>query len=393
MAHQLRSPKAISTASTTHSVAIHDELLRARLENAHVAFQQALFHQDKDYLRSIHAATKTVNPIIKFTNVFRLFQKHRQLFRNGEKISVAQIKPKLYLVENGRGKWHEIYQIVRSLWSLPYSRGYGRRLRFVVFDEHHEAVIGILGLQSPPADLSCRDELFSYPSQRKLELVNHTLDAHTVGAIPPYSHILGGKLVAGLLASDAVRRAYWRTYISKKTTINDRLISQPLVAITTTSAFGRSSIYNRLKYQNRLLAEPIGYTKGYGMVHFDDHYNDIKTWLESKGLLVPSGFGHGPKVRWQNTTIALRALGLPTELLRHGLAREVFLFRLTTSLERGMSGGAFGRPIALGMDDYSKFWTERWAVPRSKRMPNWSRFESVEWINSTLRNLADSVTG
>jgi len=38
--------------------------------------------------------------------------------------------------------------------------------------------------------------------------------------------------------------------------------------IATTSALGRSSIYNRLRYRSRPLMFPVGYTSGWGEFHF-----------------------------------------------------------------------------------------------------------------------------
>lgn len=78
-------------------------------------------------------------------------------------------------------------------------------MRFAVYDEYHDTVIGITGFPSPPADLACRDSLFQYPPKKKLSFVNRTMDVYTIGAIPPYSNILGGKLVAGLVSCDEIR--------------------------------------------------------------------------------------------------------------------------------------------------------------------------------------------
>ena len=42
------------------------------------------------------------------------------------------------------------------------------------------------------------------------------------------------------------------------------------VLITTTSALGRSSIYNRLRFDGRHVFKSIGYTQGFGHFHFSD---------------------------------------------------------------------------------------------------------------------------
>ena len=345
-------------------------------------FERALRKDDKDYLRALHLQAKKQNLGFEPTVAKALFTKHRSHFRNGAEIDVSKIKPVLRLADDD--EWSDLFYVTRSLWSMPYNKGYGRRLRFVVYDEHHEGVIGVIGLQSPPADLSARDSLFSFPESRKLELVNATMDAFAVGAVPPYSYLLGGKLCAGLLATDAVRQAYWRQYAGKKTEMLDRGVLQPLAAITTTSAFGRSSQYNRLKHKERLLAEPIGYTMGYGTLHLEHLYQRICAYLKMVDRFTDGGFGNGPKVRWQNITRALTSVGLPNSLLKHGVKREVFLYRLVDGLDDGMAGGSFGAPIALSSDDFGDFWKERWALPRAARFPDWNRGDELALIAKTL---------
>lgn len=341
-------------------------------------FGKSLREDDKDFVRGLHVQAKQQNPGYSPEAARALFAKHRKHFREGCDIDPAKIKPVLHLA--AEDDWADLFYVTRSMWSMPYTKGYGRRLRFVVYDEHHESVIGVIGLQSPPADLGARDELFSFPSDRKLELVNCTMDAFAVGAVPPYSYLLGGKLCAGLVASDAVRQAYWRQYAGKKSQMLARGVQQPLAAITTTSAFGRSSQYNRLKFKNRVLAEPIGYTLGYGTMHLEHLYDRMCTHLKVVGKFTEGGFGNGPKVRWQNITRTLSDVGLPKSLLRHGVKREVFIYRLVDELAAGMAGNGFGAPYLLSTSEFSEFWKARWAIPRADRFPNWNKGQDTELL-------------
>lgn len=357
--------------------------LASAIVRAHRDCQVAIQGGEKDYLRALHCAARDGSegigsPAMMLTR----FQKLERWFRAGPEIDPARIDPYLQPVETREEE--DLWRVARACWSMPYSKGYGRRLRFLIIDRAHDALMGILGLQSPPADLKSRDDSFAYPPGQKLNLVNQTLDAYTVGAIPPYSFLLGGKLVAGLISSDEVRQAYWRRYAAKKTMLVGQLVSQPLVAVTTTSAFGRSSMYNRLRYRHRVLAEPIGYTLGYGMLHLEHLYDQITKFLAAEGALTPNGYGNGPKVRWQNATKALVALDLPRTLLVHGVQRQVFLFPLVERLAEGMAGGTFGRPLGLSASDYSQFWRERWAQPRAARFPHWNQIDARQLVCEKL---------
>lgn len=354
--------------------------LAAAIVDAHRACQLAVQRGEKDYLRALHCAAKVDGA--GHALMLARFAKLERWFRAGSEIDVARIDPVLKEVETPEEE--DLWRVARSCWSMPYSKGYGRRLRFLIIDRAHDAMIGILGLQSPPADLKARDDLFDYPAGQKLNLVNQTLDAYTVGALPPYSFLLGGKLVAGLISSDEVRQAYWRRYAAMRTRLVGQLISQPLVAVTTTSAFGRSSMYNRLRFHQRPLAQPVGYTLGYGMLHLEHLYDQITSFLSAEGLVTPNGYGSGPKVRWQNATKALVALGLPRDLLVHGIQREVFLFPVVECLAQGMAGGNFGAPLRMPAADFGDFWRERWALPRAARFPHWNGSDARLLLRASL---------
>jgi hypothetical protein len=361
--------------------------LKESIINLSEQFKEAIISGDKDYLRELHIASKNFVSGHSYLNIWKLYNKYSKRFINGKKLSPKKIKVSLKFVE-AKSEWDDIFKLVRYTWSMPYSRGYGRRMRFVVYDEYHESVIGILGFQSPPVDLACRDSLFQYPSGNKMSFINRTMDAYTVGAIPPYSNILGGKLVAGLISCDEVRHAYWRIYGGKYSIMQGEKIQQPLVAVTTTSAFGRSSIYNRLYYKNRLLAEPIGYTQGYGTVHLEKVYPEIVKLLRAETAdFTTGGYGVGPKIRWQHFTKALTFLKIPHSYFNHGLKREVFLFRFLDGLEEGMSGGKFGRLLNLSVSEYSDFWMERWALPRSKREESWKEFLIDPYFKKALNQI------
>lgn len=357
--------------------------LAAEIQASYDACTAAVKTGNKDFIRGLHHDARGVGERIGFsTRLAALFERHRSWFKSGLDIHVEAIRPVLRLVETPADE--QMWTLVRACWSMPYSKGYGRRLRFLVIDEAHGGLIGALGLQSPPADLFCRDSLFQYPSGQKLELVNQTMDAYTIGAIPPYSFLLGGKLCAGLLCADDIREAYWRRYAATRTQMRGRRVRQPLVAITTTSAFGRSSQYNRLSYGDRLIAEPIGYTKGYGMLHLEHLYPRMCQFLESHGSLTPNGYGNGPKVRWQNVTKVLQHLNLPLHLLAHGVQREVYLFNLTQDLEGGMGGGSFGEPLRLSVEEFASHWRQRWALPRAKRYPHWRDIDAQNLVKQKV---------
>lgn len=383
IANYTTSPSGAEKASSYSEEAL--ARLKSDITRSFYEFRGSVESGKKDFLRELHKTSKKRADSKALNTAQKEFKKLSSYFVCPEKLIVDKIKPVLLNVDSCE-KYKRLFKLVRHTWSMPYSKGYGRRLRFIVWDEYHESVIGIIGLQSPPADLACRDALFDYPKGQKLDFVNRTLDVYTLGSIPPYSNLLGGKLVAGLVASKPILESYWSKYAGKQSVMNKQLIEQPLVAATTTSAFGRSSIYNRLKFNDRLLAKPIGYTKGYGSIHLEPHLEEIVNLLKSFDLYHNGGYGKGPKAKWQNIVRALQHLGLSQKYLQHGLGREVFLFDFVSNLEDGMSGGNFGVSINMSVDKYSHYWLERWAIARSERMKNWREVNVTEYFLHALSN-------
>ena len=58
------------------------------------------------------------------------------------------------------------------------------------------------------------------------------MDAYVVGAVPPYSQLIGGKLVAALMASTEVKRVYERKYLGRQAVISEKKHRARLVLLT-----------------------------------------------------------------------------------------------------------------------------------------------------------------
>ncbi len=335
---------------------------------------------DKAGMRQIHEPAVQLELATQQEWLEQNLLRYLNFFANGDDVIPERIDPAF--VEVTTRQHHDLFRVARLLWSLPFSKGYGRRLRFLIIDQANNKLIGLLALQSPPLSFPARDRLFQYPPGRKTELVNQTMDIQTLGAVPPYDYLLGGKLVALVAASNEVRQRYWQKYAGRMTEIEQRILPPHLVALTTTSAFGRSSLYNRLKYKGIPIAESLGYTEGYGTFHLMELYPLFREFLENQGISTRGGFGTGPRRKWQTMVRALDRLGFSAEFLRHGIKREVFLFRLVDNLEAYMEGRDT-EPVYrnLPFSDLVGWWKERWLLPRVARVHEWK-----EWRNEEIKH-------
>ncbi len=338
---------------------------------------------EKENLRLLHKPSREIELKKSKAWIERHFPRYRHFFANGSDIKPWLIKPILIRVTDN---WHkDLFRLSRYFWSIPYSYGFGRRLRYLIIDESNNKLIGIFGLQSAPISFPARDRLFKYPDSKKTELVNQTMDIFTLGAIPPYNRLLGGKLVALSVASNEVRQDYQSVYSGRKTEMEERVLPAHLVALTTTSAFGRSSIYNRLKYNGISIAESIGFTNGYGNFHLQRLYPIFKEYLAEQEISIIGGYGTGPRRSWQLIRRTLDELGLSADLLKHGVKREAFLFRLIDNLDEYMRGESdLPKYRNLPFDEMTHYWKERWLKGRFERVDGWHNWNNQEIFNSFI---------
>ncbi len=275
-------------------------------------------------------------------------------------------------------------------WSIPYQRSYGRQMRFLLWDTAHDAPFGLICLQSPVLKMSVRDNYLDIPKEELDIWVNKSMNAQRVGALPPYNDLLGGKMVALTLTCNEIKDSYRKKYKNAVTILKNRKLKPELLFITTTSAFGKSSIYNRLKYNGETVAISLGYTQGSGTFHIPEElYQEILDFLSRKGIDVTRGYGHGPSRKLKLISLGFKYLGL-SSYEYHGIKREFYLFPLVRNLKEVIHKREKPIWIDRPFGNLVDFWKERWAMPRAERMPEWGKFNSNNFLKKTeklLRNL------
>jgi hypothetical protein len=265
-------------------------------------------------------------------------------------------------------------------WSVPYQRPYGRQMRFVLWDKGHDAPFGIIGLQSPILKMSVRDKALEIPASSLDIWVNQSMQAQRLGALPPYNDLLGGKMVALAVTSNDIREAYLQKYSNQVTILKNRVLPSDLLFITTTSAFGRSSIYNRLKYKNHLVAKSLGFTKGSGTFHISETlYKDILDYLAANGVNTGRAFGTGPSRRIKLLHLGFKALDLP-DYVYHNIKREFFIFSFIENLKGVIAGSEHPKFYNRTLSELQEFWLNRWALKRPNNKSDWNTFNYNEYL-------------
>jgi hypothetical protein len=303
---------------------------------------------------------------------------------DGAHVSPEKIQPKLIPIPDSTHPSASIFRLASFNWSIPTSRGFGRRLRFLVWDDFHNSLIGLIGLTDPVFNLKVRDQLIGWNSDDRKARLSAMLDAFVLGALPPYSLMLGGKLVASLLASETIQKTFAQKYQGRAGLISGQTKPAILSAITTTSVLGRSSVYNRVRLDGRLILEPIGFTSGYGHFQFsDDLFSKLKTLVASENPEKAKSFDFGQGPNWKIRVIrdALKLLDVDQNAMKHGISREVFFCRLYEDTERYLKTGIGPtRPLGRNENTIAEQALERWVIPRTERDQAYKTFSCEKWI-------------
>lgn len=292
---------------------------------------------------------------------------------NGKDIDVKRIDLELRDIETDTdrviAKWFDIVW-----WSIPYRPTVGRRLSMLLWDRYHNAPFGLITLQSPViSDIKVRDKYYSFTTQEiKMKNINKIMDSHRIGAFPPYNYLTGGKMVAMAVASNEVIKKYKEKYY------------EDLIGITTMSAFGRSSIYNRLKYKGEYIARSIGYSSGYGNINIpDDLYNKLIKYLNENNVKTKFDFNCGSSVRIKLIRKAFSLLGLGKYSFNN-IKKEVFVYNLVKNLKEVIINQA--QPIWYDRPFYDLFtyWLQRWCFGKAERDTKFKEFNKKKFYDEYI---------
>lgn len=217
------------------------------------------------------------------------------------------------------------------------------------------------------------------------------MDITACGAVAPYNHVLGGKLVCILLTSPEVVQQYARRYADQASIIASSMKGAAvkrhprLVALFTTSLYASgSSQYNRVKIPCEVAGgepgtviryEELGHSQGYGSFHFSrSTIAEMNVLLSRRieGRRVNSIFGEGTNPLMRKIREALELTGFPADaILKHGMPRLVYAVRLARNAGDVLMGATTRPRYLLRQDRYAErtemlaaYWRKRWLLAR-----------------------------
>lgn len=343
----------------------------------------------KEVIRTLHSAQRAERLAANQNFIALKSSKLLKFFASGKDVIPDKISPVLERVSSGT--WQgDLFRLAALTWSVPVSNGFGRRLRYLVWDESNGRLIGLIAIGDPVFNLAVRDRLIGWSTEDRSSRLVNVMDAYVLGALPPYNFLLGGKLVACLLRSRELYDDFARVYGNSVGVISQKKKRARLLAITTTSSMGRSSVYNRLKLDGIQYMEPIGYTGGWGHFHIPDSlFIELRDYLRDMDHRYADHhmFGNGPNWRLRTMKAALNALGFRDDMMKHGIQREVFISQLADNATNILQTGR-GKPdltSLLSAKDIAERAMERWIIPRSMR-----KTEYRSWGSDYLFDFIDN---
>ncbi len=213
------------------------------------------------------------------------------------------------------------------------------------------------------------------------------------GGVPPYTHLLAGKLACLMMLSPRVVKDYAARYTGEYSIIASQMAGRPvskepsLVYLGTTSLYTQhSSQYNRVKLPPgtipgqgaKLAFAELGVSEGYGSPNLSAETEAVleelaSTAREYRNVNFVFGEGQSPKLRQLREGFA--ALGLDrTDVLNHGSNRIIYGIRLAVNAERYLLGidpvSAYIAPDVPDADTaISDYWRRRWLNVRLNHAP------------------------
>jgi len=186
-------------------------------------------------------------------------------------------------------------------------------------------------------------------------------------AVAPYNHLTAGKMICLAVLSREVRDDYFKKFAHHVTPT--ALSEGRLALITTTSLYGSSVQYNRIRVKDRTAYKLVGYTSGFGNSHLTEReFAAMEDYLREARKRIPKGWGTGRSYRLRVYNAYSRLRDGARCAPNHSNPRSVYVAPLAGNTREFLQGKA--EELAyydLSFAELAGGWRQRWLQPRAAR--------------------------
>lgn len=318
-------------------------------------------------VRHLHEASKKKNIKRKKDFLLRHYNAVKHMTKSIDQIEIGKIDLEIRFINNHNDEilfrwWNYIW------WSLPFERGVGKQIRYFVWDKYNDLPVGLVYLASPTINVKEINTHLNLNYENKLDYINRSLSIIRLGALPPYNGLLGGKLIALSVLSDEVRDFYNNKYNKGE--------DNGLLYVTTTGAYGKSSILNRLKYKDTRLYNLIGSTSGCGTFHISDElYTEMLDYSDKYEILRKRGIDNGSSNKITNMCAVFREIGCPNYIY-HNIKRTIYLQAYCTNIHNVIENKDMPKYFNWSFDELYEYWKERWLKMRLQNVEVLKKYDT-----------------
>lgn len=302
---------------------------------------------------------------------------YNQLIFNHNNSNISKVQIELEFIDKKSNNiqsniWDYFRRYISSFKVSHESKLIGRQIYILIKDKTSNTYLGILSLSSDYNNIGTRDKYIGWDTENKYKHLINTMNISTCVSTQPFGfNFNGGKLLTTLCFSKEVLSYYYKKY------------GDHLLGITTTSLYGKSIQYDRLKCMKFM-----GLTKGHSVYKISS-----STLKLCKQILIDDFNIDSSKYSKFNTLmLCLKKLNIPHEDYLVSNKKGVYFGFTHKDSQKYMCGKLKEQPNPIedskSINEIYNWWLKRWAKPRYEHLDKANRIKSFE---SSIKDITDQL--
>lgn len=270
---------------------------------------------------------------------------------------ITTVEPYIQIADGNSKLLDLLFYGRMTISSFPFSGAVGRRIHYLVRNKPDDYILGLVVLMSD-LTIPIRDKYIGWNRKQMWERMVYLMNVHLAISTPPLSKYLTGKLTAISVESKEIQDYFQQKY------------GHHLAAMTCTSLFGKSSIYNRLKGY-----EYLGLTKGHSiaLVPVDIKDQMREDFKKEKGKHSEIYYNEDGTVRERYGVVkGFQKLQKYYDVQQTENQRGTYIIPLADNYREFLRGET-DELVLSGYQTFKEltaYWKDRWMLPRYQRILN-----------------------